>query len=56
MEERAELSYKQASELIPYDVPAHQQAGFESQSMLAGISPEREDGILNKIIAQSFGG
>lgn len=56
MEERAALSYRQASELIPYDVPAHQQASFESQSMLAGISPEREDGILNKIIAQNFGG
>ncbi len=56
MEERAALSYKQASQLIPYDVPAHQQAGLESQSMLAGFSPDREDGILNKIIAQNFGG
>jgi hypothetical protein len=56
MEERAALSYRQASELIPYDVPAHQQAGFESQSMLAGISPERDYEILSKVIAQNFGG
>ena len=56
MEERAELSYKQASELIPYDVPAHLQASFESQSMLAGISPDHDDQILGKIIAHNFGG
>jgi hypothetical protein len=56
MEERATLSYKQASELIPYDVPANQQAGLESQNMLAGISPDHGDGILTKMIAQNFGG
>lgn len=56
MEERANLSYKQASELIPYDVPANQQAGLESQSMLAGISPDHDNEILTRIIAQNFGG
>ena len=56
MEERATFSYKQASELIPYDVQANRQAGFESQNMLAGISPGRDNEILTKIIAQNFGG
>ena len=56
MEERATLSYKQASELIPYDVSAHRQAGLESQSMLAGISPDGDNEIFGKIIAQNFGG
>lgn len=56
MEDRAALSYKQASELIPYDVPANRQAGFESQSMLAGISPYRDNELLGKIIAQNSGG
>jgi len=56
MEERATLSYKQASELIPYDVPAHRQAGLESQNMLAGISPDRDYELLGKIMAQNFGG
>lgn len=56
MEERATLSYKQASELIPYDVPANQQAGFESQSMLADVSSDRNYETLTRIMAQSFGG
>ena len=56
MEERAALSYKRASELIPYDVPANQQAGLESQNMLAGISCDRDREILGKVIAQNFGG
>lgn len=56
MKERAALSYRQASELIPYDVPAHQQAGLASQSMLAGISPDHDNEIFGKIIAQNFGG
>jgi hypothetical protein len=56
MEDRAALSYRQASELIPYDVPANQQAGIELQSMLAGISPDHNSEIFGKIIAQNFGG
>ncbi|MGD8500230.1 MAG: hypothetical protein PVJ86_06255 [Phycisphaerales bacterium] len=56
MEERAALSYKRASELIPYDVPANQQAGLESQNMLADVSSDRDDEILGKISAQNFGG
>ncbi len=56
MEERAALSYKQASELIPYDAPASQQAGFESQSVLGGISPDCDHEIFGRIIAQNFGG
>ena len=56
MEERAALSYRQASELIPYDVPANQQAGLELQSVLAGISPDCDNEIFGKIIAQNFGG
>jgi len=56
MEDRAALSYRQASELIPYDVPAHQQAGFELQSVLAGISPYHDSEIFGRIIAQNFGG
>lgn len=56
MDERAALSYRQASELIPYDVPVNQQADFESQNMLADISSDRDYEILDKIIAQNFGG
>ena len=56
MDERAALSYRQASELIPYDVPANQRAGFESQNMLADVSSNRDYDILGKIIAQNFGG
>jgi len=56
MQERAALSYRQASELIPYDVPARRQAGLELQSMLAGISPDCDNEIFGKIIAQNFGG
>ncbi len=56
MDDRAALSYRQASELIPYDVPANQQAGFESQSMLADVSSGRDYETLTKIMAQSFGG
>lgn len=56
MEERAALSYRQASELIPYDVPVNQQAGFESQYMLADVSHDRDCEVLGKIIAQNFGG
>lgn len=37
MDERAALSYRKASELIPRDLPDSQQAGFGSQSVLAGI-------------------
>jgi hypothetical protein len=56
MQERAALSYRQASELIPYDVPAVEQAGFESRSILASISPDCDNDIFGKIIAQNFGG
>lgn len=39
MDERAALSYKQASDLIPYDTPTEsQQAGFETQHLWAGTS------------------
>ena len=37
MDERAALSYRKASELIPRDMPDSQQAGFGPQSVLAGI-------------------
>ena len=56
MQERATLSYKQASELIPYDVPANQQAGFESQSMLADVPSNLNHETFTRIMAQSFGG
>jgi hypothetical protein len=56
MDERAALSYRQASRLIPYDVLTNQQAGFEAQNVLAGISPDHDDEVLGKIIAQNFGG
>ena len=39
MEERAALSYKQASDLVPYDtLPENYQAGLEVQRLWAGIS------------------
>ena len=56
MEERATLSYRQASELIPYNVPVNQRAGFESHNMLADVSSDCDYEILGKIIAQNFGG
>ena len=56
MDERAALSYRQASELISYDVPVNQRAGFESHNMLADVSSDRDYEILGKIIAQNFGG
>ncbi len=56
MEKRAAFSYRQASELIPYDVPARQQAGVKLQSMLADVSSGGDCEVLGKIIAQNFGG
>jgi hypothetical protein len=42
MDERAALSYKQASDLIPYDaLPESQQAGFGAQHLWAGTSVKR---------------
>ena len=41
MDERAALSYKQASDLIPYDMPPDsQQAGFGAQSLWASASED----------------
>ena len=38
MDERAALSYKQASDLIPYDMPSvHQQAGLGAQSLYSSV-------------------
>ncbi len=56
MKDRAELSYRQASELIPYDLPVNQRAGLELQSVLAGTSRDHNNEILGKILAQNFGG
>lgn len=42
MDERAALSYRKASELIPRDLPDSQQAGFGPQSVLAGILQDYE--------------
>ncbi len=42
MNERAALSYKKASELIPRDMPDSQQAGFGPRSVLAGILQDYE--------------
>lgn len=57
MDERAALSYKQASDLIPYDIPAmNQQAGLGIQSLYSTISPTeapieqvRSKAILNDL-------
>ncbi len=48
MDERAALSYKQASDLIPYDMPPiNQQAGLETQSLYSSVG--RTDASLEQI-------
>lgn len=58
MDERAALSYKQASELIPYDIPpVNQQAGLGIQSLYSTISPTEApvEQVRSKAILNDWG-